>query len=144
MSKVLFRGPSGESVQNPSEDYLRGLITAPPKGFWGQGSGDAELELENMAGEKLSLLILPHEGLGFYLKFLKTEGRRIVDTWLSLSNKTRLTEVVPCSDEWMASVGLFLAPDAAATAVGEFARTGRRTEAISWIRPDEIPEGGNW
>jgi len=120
------------------------LITAPPEGFWARGSGDAEIEVECSEDQKLSLLILHHEALGFYLKFLKAEGRRIVDTRSSLSDRARLTEVVTCSDEWMASAGLFLRPNAAADAVAEFASSGGLSEDVTWICPEEIPDGGNW
>ena len=144
MSKCCFVGPAGERVQNQSASYLHRLITNPPNEFWIQGSGDATLEFETDDGEKRSLLILPNEEFGIYLHYLKEEGGRMFDDWLSLSDRNRLSEVVPCSDEWMASVGLFLPAESAAIAVAEFARSGQRSQHIDWIEPSELPEDGNW
>lgn len=144
MSGVVFRGPTGTSIVDPSERFLRGLIIWPPEGYWEQGSGDAELELRVGEGGRLCLLILPNTDLGIYLKMLRIEAGRVVETWLSQWDKNRLTEVVTCSDEWFASAGLFVPPSEAADAIAEFARTGGRASCVDWIQPSEIPEGGNW
>lgn len=144
MVNVTFRGPTGEVIQNPSEEYLRNLFVAPPNGYWKRGSGDAELEFYGTSGERLTLLVLPYEGLGYYLQWLKLEGRQVTETWLSLYDRAKLAQVVACGNEWMASVGLFLPPVMAGEAVSEFSRSGRRTERVAWIQPDEIPEDGNW
>lgn len=144
MGGLVFHGPFGQRIENPSPFYLHQLLVNPPRGFWKQGSGDAAIHLDGEGGEQISLLILPNEDFGVYLKCHRRKDGRIVETWLSLADPTRLGEVTTCSDEWLASVGLFLPPEAAAQAVEEFARFGRRSDAIQWISEAEIPETGNW
>lgn len=143
MANLLFRGPTWEEIKNPSPFYLHQLLTNPPRGFWAQGSGDATLEYEETSGDEISLLILPNDEFGIYLKYHRRKGGRIVETWLSLHDANRLNEVTTCSDEWLASVGLFLPVEVAAQAVEEFARSGRRSDAVRWITEAEIPETGN-
>lgn len=92
-------------MEDPSPGYLRSLIIAPPPGYWTVGSGGATLDFETDDGRKLSLLILPNDSIGYYLHYLEEENGRIVNDWLSLWDENRLSEVAPCSDQWMASVG---------------------------------------
>lgn len=131
-------------MEDPSPGYLRSLIIAPPPGYWTVGSGGATLDFETDDGRKLSLLILPNDSIGYYLHYLEEANGRIVNDWLSLWDENRLSEDASCSDQWMASVGLFLPADSAAVAVEEFARTGQRSQDIRWIRPSELPDDGNW
>jgi hypothetical protein len=139
MARVVFTGPTGTSIDNPDLDYLRNLVLSPPPGYWSQGNGGATFEYGAEQCRK-QLLYLPNPRHGIYLKYCD-EGD---NEWLSLQDPTKLEEVAECSDQWYASVGLFLPPEKAWEAVAEFCRTGRRTDRISWIDPGELPEGGNW
>jgi hypothetical protein len=130
-------------MENPSPEHLVHLIVDPPANYWKRGSGDALLDFEERDGTSVSLLILPNESLGYFLKFLKFDGVRVSETWLSLWDRQNLDKVVECSDEWMASVGLFLPAECAAEVVSEFARTGARASSITWIRPSDLPPEGN-
>lgn len=130
-----FEGPDG----GPLDDLAmirESLLT--PGNYWRQGSGGALIEF-TAGSRRASMILLPHEDHGIYLKWLDDD-----ETWLSLGDRSRLDSIVECSDEWFASVGLFVSPGEAWTAVEEFCRSGERTSRIAWIAPEEIPPEGNW
>jgi hypothetical protein len=85
------------------------------------------------------MLILPNEKYGYYLHYLDKAG----NAWLSLHDPAKLRETAECADEWYASIGLFLPKDLAWIAVKEFIETGERSSEIKWIKPADLPEGGN-
>lgn len=89
-------------------------------------------------------LIIQHEACGYYLKYHRVLRGRVEDSWLSLADRTKLNVTVGDDTTWIASVGLFLPRELALIGVQEFRKTGRRSEQIEWIKPDDIPENGNW
>ena len=123
-----------KSVRNPDLDWLRDLILEPF--LPGREFGEAFIEYRD-GQQSVSLILLSDRQLGYYLKhFLGKE------TWLSLGDAARLSEVV-CPDDWEASAGLFVSPADAWSAIREFCLTGSRSSAIQWIRPSEVPPDGN-
>ena len=143
MYNIVYTSPQGDELECPDLELLQEYILQPPEKYWIQGSGDASLSFKEKLKET-SLLILPNESYGFYLKFLVSENNRIANTWLSLNDPLLLDRVIECSEEWYASIGLFLPPNKAWWAIEEFCKTGIRTDKVQWITPDDIPEGGNW
>lgn len=89
-------------------------------------------------------LIIQHEPCGYYLKYHRVLRGHVEDSWLSLADRTKLDVTVGDDTTWIASVGLFLPRELALIGVQEFRKTGRRSEQIEWIKPDDIPENGNW
>lgn len=134
---IRYTNPVGDVVENPTLDDLRDIVTRLPTDYWGRGSGDAVLENERGA----SLGIFPNAKHGVHLKYYAPGDD---EPWLSLGDRSRMAEVAEVSDEWYVSVGLFVPPADAWLAVDKFWRTGDRTDQIPWIRPDEVPEGGNF
>lgn len=46
MSMVIYNGPIGDPIENPSKKFLKEIILETPSDYWLQGSGDSCLELE--------------------------------------------------------------------------------------------------
>jgi hypothetical protein len=136
MPEVQFRPRYAiSSVRDPDPTWLRDVILDPcrPSREFGEAAIDfREGELA------YTMILIADRDLGYYLKH--ESG---TDTWLSLGDRTRLSEVV-CPDDWEASAGLFVPAEAAWFAIDEFCQSGRRSDAIEWIRPREIPADGNW
>ncbi|MHC4405482.1 MAG: Imm1 family immunity protein [Planctomycetota bacterium] len=105
-----------------------------------QGSvfGDALIHRLDDASNAPHLILLVDRNLGIYIKYIDGDNQ-----WLSLHDRTRLSEVV-CPDDWNAPAGLFVPTETAWLAIEEFCKTGRRSKAIEWTTPAEIPEDGNW
>ncbi len=143
MSRVVYRGPSGKTIQDPEPEFVRQLIQEPTERYWNEGGGGADIEYVDAPPLKRTILILPNLNFGFYLQYSQLRDGKIIDTWLSL-NRDRLTEVAECCEEWFASLGLFVPSAEAAIAVEDFIRTGELSGAITWIQPSEIPPDGNW
>lgn len=136
MPEVQFRPRYAISnVRDPDPSWLRDVILDPFRS--GREFGEAVIDFRE--GERTHRMILiADRDLGYYLKYEPS-----ADTWLSLGDRTRLSEIV-CPDDWQASAGLFVPAEDAWVAISEFCQSGGRSHAIQWIRPSEIPEDGNW
>lgn len=135
MAEVLFEPQYAiRWVRNLQPDWLGDVILdlfRPEREF-----GEALIDFRE--GERrVSMILIANRELGHYLKYDPTG-----DTWLSLGDTRRLSEVV-YRDDWEASPGLFVPPEDAWLVISEFCRMGQRSSAIHWIRPTEIPEDGN-
>lgn len=135
---ISYQGPSGED-DPPTLETLEHLIVDLPAEYWNKGSGNVII-WHNSGSE---LIVMPNLEHGIYLRYY-AHPKDTDDVWLSLEDRTALEKTVECSDEWYASVGLFLRPDRAWLVVKEFYETGRKTDGVEWIRPIELPDEGNW
>jgi hypothetical protein len=117
---------------DPDPIWLRDLILRPSEP--GREFGEATITFRD-GDREASLILIVDRTLGYYLILGKHE-------WLSLGDRGRLTEVV-CPDDWEASAGLFVPAEKAWAAISEFCASGMRSDAIEWIRPSEVPAGGN-
>jgi hypothetical protein len=123
------------SLVNPDVAELRDLILEPFKP--GREYGEATITFES-GGRSVATILIADRSLGLYLQYGAPD-----DTWLSLGDRRRLTDVV-CPDDWKVSAGLFVSCAKAWPVIEEFCRTGSRSDHIDWIRPADVPEGGNW
>lgn len=123
------------TTRNPAPDWLRDLILDPFRK--GREFGEALLTFRD-GGRSAELILIADRELGYYLKYEPTG-----DTWLSLGDSGRLSEVV-CPDDWKVSAGLFVPPEKAWLVIQEFCQSGTRSEAVAWTRPVSVPEDGNW
>jgi len=130
-------------VRSPDVSAMQALVINPPPGYWLSGSGSGSIEFEDGASRRC-LLLLPNETYGIYLKYIVFKNGVARETWLSLQDRTMLSKVCECSDEWYASIGLFLPRNIAWLGIQEFLKTGKRSENVNWIQPVELPDGGNW
>lgn len=144
MKQFTFRQPTGKTIANPSPGFVASAILSPPKDYWRQGNGDANIKCSEDGVEKSELIIAENEEFGFYMRFYDYEEHPNPKPWLSLQDRSTLSVTTECCDEWIASVGLFVVPERAAKAVEEFVQTGHKPTSIEWIRPSEIPEDGNY
>lgn len=141
--EMTFTSPDGVPSPLPDRDALREAVTHPGSKYWDSGSGDATLSFtEN--DRTVTLMVLPHRQHGVYLKYVVRQGRRIAGEWMALHDPQKLSEVTEVSDQWMASVGLFLPPETAWTVVEDFLATGSRSEHVAWVTPEEMPPDSNW
>ena len=136
---VSYEHPGGSVQTDPKLEELKHYIVDLPTEYWNSGSGNATLSHSNGA----LLLVLPNLQHGVYLKYFR-DRNRTDDVWLSLADPHALDRGVGCGEEWYASVGLFLSPRLAWSAVSDFCETGGMSDQIEWTRPSAIPEGGNW
>lgn len=144
MKRVVYVAPDGSSIENPELTELKDYILNRFPEYWHQGNGGATIDFYDENGGQRSLLILPNDEHGIYLKYIIEENGNIKETWLSLEDPEKLDETAECSDEWYASIGLFLPKEKAWLVVEEFCKTGERTDKIQWIDSADIPEGGNY
>ena len=131
-----------EHMRTPDLDQLEQLVLNPDGPGWLFSEAGVDYFLDD--GRKHRLIILGATDLGYYLQFLGPNGCfGPDDIWLSLGDRSRLSEVV-CPDDSEASAGLFVSPPLAWQAIRHFCTTGERSSAIEWINHLEVPESGNW
>ena len=88
------------------------------------------------------LTISVNQTYGIYLKYVNLNT---FEEKLSLYNESKLNEVVDGANcELWASTGLFLPKGLAWEVIKEFLETGKASDKIKWISPDDIPENGNY
>ena len=138
MAEVVFHDPAGNRTNQTSPDDLQPLVDGWPSAYGEQDSGDAAIQFREGGSEK-ALLILPNRPHGLYLKYIEGD-----DEWLSLEDRELLDQVVECSDEWYASIGLFLPKEKAWLARREFCLSGCCADKIDWIHLLDLSEGGNY
>lgn len=142
--KIIYESPKGIIIENPNIDELKcAMINNFPE-YWHQGNGSATIDFHDEEKGHLSLLVLPNDEYGIYLKYLKLVNGRVQGEWLSIEDDQRLSETVESSDEWYASIGLFLPKEKAWLAIENFLKTGEMSEEIKWISSEDMPEDSNW
>jgi len=141
---IKFETPNGSIIDEPNANDLRKNMIDNFPDYWHQGTGAAAISRFDNEKCKQELLILPSDEYGIYLKYLIVKNGRVVDEWLSLEDPSRLDTCAECSYEWYASVGLFLPIEKAWITINEFLISGNRSNQIDWIKPEEMPDDGNW
>lgn len=56
---IIYNGPVGEPIENPSQEFIRDLIFTKNESYWKQGSGDSCLEVEG-SQERLIFFMMNH------------------------------------------------------------------------------------
>lgn len=129
-------------MRDPDLTQLEQLVLNPDGPGW--QFTEAGIDYYFDGGDKHHMVVLGDPELGYYLQFLGARGSFDPDdVWLSLGDRSRLTEVV-CPDDCEASAGLFIPSTNAWEAIKDFCVEGRRSSAIEWISHREVPAAGAW
>ncbi len=140
-NKVIFRNPNGDKCEIADLIAMKLDIIEDFDNYWMQGSGDGYIEFFEDEINISTLMLGPNIKYGLYLHFI--DNVKKIDL-LSLSNENKLNEVAETADEIYASIGLFLPKEKAWEGIQYFVETGKPLASIRWIKPDIIPENGNW
>lgn len=61
---IIFNGPTGNEIQNPTEQFIRNIIFEKDDEYWKTGSGDACIEVEEC---KERLIFFYESDYGFFI-----------------------------------------------------------------------------
>jgi hypothetical protein len=64
MSLITYDNPTGDSIKNPSLEYLKEIVLTKDADFWKKGSGDSGIEIE---GVDERLIFFYDEPYGFFI-----------------------------------------------------------------------------
>ncbi|NLL05625.1 MAG: hypothetical protein GX270_07535 [Clostridiaceae bacterium] len=64
MSLITYNGPTGDSVENPSIDFIKDIIFNKNADYWKKGSGDSGIEIEGLDEQ---LVFFYDEPYGFFI-----------------------------------------------------------------------------
>lgn len=62
MVVVIYYGPVGNPIENPSEKFIRDIVFHKNESYWRQGSGDSSIEIN---GIEERLILFCDEPYGF-------------------------------------------------------------------------------
>lgn len=141
MVRTEFQSPTGNLIENISLEEMKKYVIDEFTTYWEQGCGDGFIDYYVDDIRQSTLMIEPNNEYGIYLKYC---DRRTRKEWLSLNDANALDEVAETATEIYASIGLFLSLDLAWEGIKNFLLTGERSDKIEWVRPNIIPEGGNY
>ena len=139
---TLFYPPRGKAIKNIDLFQMKTYIIDEFENYWFSNTNDTEIQYfednELMSG----LTIGVNQTYGIYLKYVNLNT---FEEKLSLYDESKLNEVVDGANcELWASTGLFLPKELAWEVIKEFLETGKASDKIKWISPDNIPENGNY
>ncbi|URZ08856.1 hypothetical protein [Clostridium felsineum] len=141
MIRTEFQPPFGEMIENIKIEEMKKFIINDFETFWQKGCGDGSIDFYVDGKKQSTLMIEPNVKYGIYLNYT---DHRNQEEWLSLSDMNNLDQVAETANEIYASIGLFLAKEIAWKGIKEFLQTGERSQDIEWVKPNIIPEDGNY
>lgn len=120
---VFYRGPLGDTCENPDRDFLQSIATKPA-GYWAQGGGDSCLEV---TGSNERLLFFYDEPFGFFM-MMHPDYEVIVKPCDSIKTVEHRVggepmKVPSCS---------YVSRDEALDLMMEFVASRKRPESVEW------------
>lgn len=143
MPSITYVDPSGRSTLPVDVQALRVAVLDLPDAYWRVGSGGGALGYTS-GGTKVEMLLLPNLELRRLYLHLRLKSADDEEIWLSMFDRQRLSEIVNCNSDWLASSGLFLPLPLAWTAIEHFIATGERSPQVEWETPEGMPDDSNW
>lgn len=137
---TLFYPPRGKVIKNIELSQMKTYIIDEFENYWFDSTSDASIQYFLKDKHISDMIIGTNIEYGIFIHYTSnTEDK------LSLYDETKLNEVVDGANcELWASTGLFLPKELAWEVIKEFLETGKASDKIKWILPDDIPKGGNY
>ena len=137
---TLFYPPKGKAIKNIALAQMRTYVIDEFESYWFNDTSDAEIQYFQDNEHISDMIIGTNIEYGIFLHYMsKTENK------LSLYDETKLHEVEDGANcDLEVSTGLFLPKELAWEVIKEFLETGKASDRIKWISPDDISEDGNY
>lgn len=143
MRRIVFNSPD-DSFEITVQDMkkLKSKIIDNFMDCWQEGSGEGDLQIFENSRICSTVMIEPSLELQrIYLHYIDHVNNKDL---LSVYDKSDLEETIEIGEEIYASAGLFLPLELAWRGIEEYVKTGKASEQIDWITPEDGPENGNW
>ena len=135
---LVYRGPDGAEVEEPSEEYLRGMLLGADLTYWNGPAGDAGLFRQDGSDDADLILIVQQNGVLVRHRDNVTGDERFLsqaprgdDGWV---------EVYDGQETWRIGHRFLVPREMAWKAVTEFSRTGQPATGLRWEENLEIQE----
>lgn len=140
MKYTLFYPPKGKAIKNIDLSQMKKYVIDDFENYWFDDTSDAEIQCFENNEHVSDITIGTNIEYGIFLHYMSR-----TDDKLSLYDETKLNEVADGANcELWVSTGLFLPKELAWEVIKEFLETGKASNKIRWISPDDIPENGNY
>lgn len=143
MRRIVFNSPD-DSFEITARDMkkLKSKMIDNFMDYWQEGSGEGDIQIFENSRISSTLMIEPSVELQrIYLHYIDHVNNKDL---LSVYDKNDLEETIEIGEEIYASAGLFLPLELAWRGIEEYVKTGKASEQIDWITPEDGPENGNW
>lgn len=110
--------------------------------YWQEGSGEGDIQI--FENNRICSILMIEPSLELQRIYLHYIDRVNNKDLLSVYDKNDLEETIEIGEEIYASAGLFLPLELAWRGIEEYVKTGKASELIDWITPEDVPENGNW
>lgn len=143
MRRIVFNSPD-DSFEITVQDMkkLKSKMIDNFMDYWQEGSGEGDIQIFENSRISSTLMIEPSVELQrIYLHYIDHVNNKDL---LSVYDKSDLEETIEIGEEIYASAGLFLPLELAWRGIEEYVKTGKASEQIDWITPEDGPENGNW
>jgi len=120
---ILYRGPIGDTRNNPDREFLR-AISEKPAEYWAQGGGDSCIEVE---GSNERLLFFYDEPYGFFVMMHP-------DYYVVVSRTTPIDTVEHRvgGEPMKLPTCSYMGRDEALRLMIEFSESGKRPVSVEW------------
>ena len=140
MHYFLYFSPKGEVLDTQDEEFdlydiIYKSLFSDFYEYWFECNSTAELAYMNN-DELISHLSISADYSGISLHYADSAGKNI----LSVSDMTKLEELIITIDDIRISSGLFISLEFAWEAIKFFLNTGKEFEKINWISANDLPE----
>ena len=115
------------------------LVDKFPAVWLGPDGGDNGM-VGCLGDDEVTLMLEPHEELGYYLCYIMTDKSGDETFWVSMYDETKLANYVESLATVEASEGLYLPPKLAWEAIKTFIETGKMSDKIKWVRSEDLPD----
>lgn len=137
---TLFYPPQGKTIKNIDLSQMKKYIIDEFENYWFDSTSDASIQCFLKDKHISDMIIGTNIEYGIFIHYISNTENK-----LSLYDETKLNEVVDGANcELWASTGLFLPKELAWEVIKEFLETGKASDKIKWILPDDIPKNGNY
>lgn len=143
MRRIVLNSPD-DSFEIAARDIkkLKSTMIDNFMDYWQEGSGEGDIQIFENNRICSTLMIEPSLELQrIYLHYIDRVNNKDL---LSVYDKNDLEETIEIGEEVYASAGLFLPLELAWRGIEEYVKTGKASEQIDWITPEDVPENGNW
>lgn len=131
-----------DDIEDIDPKLMHKYIIDDFENYWFSDTNDTEIQYfednELMSG----LTIGANKVYGIYLRYVNLNTS---EEKLSLYDETKVNEVEDAANCCLyVSTGCFLPKETAWEVIKYFLETGKASDKIRWISPDDIPENGNY
>lgn len=132
MASIVFIGPDGKEMSEPSAERIAHLIRREGDSYWASGSGDAALRFFENKGVEAELILISRDAYGVFVHHLYSKDGLEYVMSLQSPPEEEVT-ILHAGSPWTLPRAFFVDKETAIKAVQQFMTDGHRIEVGNWV-----------